>query len=85
MYIHAKKQFSKDLRILLENYEAKQQDMILTGDFNEKVGDNYNEFTQLMLDIEFTDVHSYKHGFDYNIVTWDCGSNVLIISSLTLD
>ena len=73
-HTHPKKRFVKDLRILLENAKAKRQDIIMTGDFNEVVGDNYNELTKLMLDMELIDVHSYKHGFDCDIATWARGS-----------
>ena len=76
-YTHPKKRFIKDLRTLLGNAKEKRQDIILTGDFNEDVGDNYNELTQLMLDMELIDFHAFKHGFDCDIATWDRGSRRL--------
>ena len=51
-YINPKKRFVKVLHTLLEKAKAKRQDIILTGDFNEDVGDNYNELTKLMLGME---------------------------------
>ena len=74
-YTHPKKRFINDIRTrtLLENAKAKKPDIILTGDFNEDVGENYNKLTQLIFDMELIDVHAYKHGFDCDIATWARG------------
>ena len=74
MYIYPKKWFVKDLHTLIENAKSKLQDIILTGDINEDVAENYNELTQLMMDMELIDVHAYKHGFDCEISTYARGS-----------
>ena len=76
-YTNPKKRFVKDLSTILENAKAKRQDIILTGDFNEYVGENYNKLTQLMLDMELIDFHAFKHGFDCDIATWARGSQRL--------
>ena len=76
-YIHPKKRFLKDLRTLLENAWTKRQDIVLTGDFNDVIGDTHNELTKLFLEMELIDVHAYTHGSNCDISTWTRGSHRL--------
>ena len=76
-YIHPKKHFVKDLRVLLEDAQTKCQYIILTGDFNDVIEDNYIELMKLLLEMELIDVHAYKHGFDCDIATWVHGNRQL--------
>ena len=72
-YIHPKKRFVKDLRLLLEAAKRKRQDILLTGDFNEDMGDNHNDLTQLMIEMDLVDIHAHTHGYDYEIATYTDG------------
>ena len=68
-YIHPKKRFVKYLQMILENARRKRQDILLTGDFKEDMGDDHNNLTKLMLEMELVDIHSHTHGFDCEIAT----------------
>lgn len=45
----------------------------MTRDFNEDMGENHNELMKLLV-MELIDVHLHKHDFDYDVVTYSCGS-----------
>lgn len=45
-------------------------DTILTGDFNDVVGESNNELTQLISDFGIINVHTNKHGFNTDIPTY---------------
>lgn len=65
--INPMKSFVKDLGAMFKNAKQKWQDMILTWDFNEHMGENLNDLSQLILGMELIDVHTHKHRFDCNI------------------
>ena len=48
----------------------RQSDIILTGDFNDVIGDSNNALTMLISDFGLIDVHTNKHGFDTDIPTY---------------
>ena len=68
-YINPKLRFIVDLRTLLKESSAKRQDIIITGDFNDVIGDSYNPLTKLIQEFDLRDVHAFNHGYDYNIAT----------------
>ena len=72
-YIDPKKRFVQDLKILLKEIAASGHDIILTGDFNEIIGDSHNSLTLALLDIGLHDIIALKHGFDTDINTYKRG------------
>ena len=73
-YIDPKLRFIADLRTLLKESSAKRQDIIITGDFNDVIGDSYNLLTKLIQEFDLRDVHAFNHGYDYDITTYFCDS-----------
>ena len=73
-YIDPKKRFVQDLTILLKQVAASGHDIILTGDFNEILGESHNHLTLALLDIGLHDIIALKHGFDTEIATYKRGS-----------
>ena len=73
-YIDPKLCFIADLRLLLKESSAKLQDVIITGDFNDVIGDSFNSLTKLIQEFDLRGVHAFNHGYDYNIATYFCGS-----------
>ena len=62
------------MRLLLKKSSAKRQGIIITGEFNNKIGDSFNPLTRLIQEFDLRDVHTFNHGYDYNIATYFCGS-----------
>ena len=63
----------KDLRSLLQKAVDRQSDIILTGDFNDLIGESNNALTMLISDFGLIDIHTNKHGFDTDIPTYKRG------------
>ena len=66
--------FIADLRLLLKESSAKRQDIIITGDFNDVIGDSFNPLTKLIQQFDLRDVHAFNHGYNYDIATYFRGS-----------
>lgn len=58
----------------MKETSAKRRDIIITGDFNDTIGDSYNPLTRLIQDFDLRDVHAFNHGYDYNIAIYFRGS-----------
>jgi hypothetical protein len=71
-----KKLFIKYLQELVVKARKEDKDTILTGDFNEIVGDDYNGMEKVVLSGNLTDVHSNQHG-TVDITTYTRGSKRL--------
>ena len=72
-YIDPKKRFVKDLRNLLQKAANRQSDIILTGDFNDVIGESNNALMKLISEFGLIDVHSNKHGYDTDLPTYKRG------------
>ena len=72
-YIDPKQRFIRDLKTLLTDVAASGHDIILTGDFNETLGESHDHLTLALLDIGLHDIIAIKHGFDTNIATYKRG------------
>ena len=72
-FINPKKRFLKDLKAVLNTAMERQSDIILTGDFNDVIGDGNNDLTILTSSFDLIDVHANKHGFDHEIATYKRG------------
>ena len=72
-YIDPKKRFVKDLSSLLKAATATGKDIILTGDFNDTIGESHNDLTLALLESGLQDVIAIHHGFDTNIATYKRG------------
>ena len=72
-YIDPKKRFVKDLLSLLKEASATGTDIILTGDFNDTIGESHNDLTLALLEIGLQDVIAIHHGFDTEIATYKRG------------
>jgi hypothetical protein len=57
-----KKLFIKDLAILVTNARKEDKDIILTGDFNELVGDDPRGMSKVLSEGDLTDAHEHQHG-----------------------
>ena len=65
-----KKIFITDLVEVVKKARAEDKDIILTGDFNELVGDNPNQMARVLQEGCLTDVHGHQHGeVDINTYT----------------
>ena len=51
----------------------RQSEIILTGDFNEVIGDDNNKITELIIKSNLIDVHADRHGFEYDFATYKRG------------
>jgi endonuclease/exonuclease/phosphatase family metal-dependent hydrolase len=55
---------------LVKQARVTDKDIILTGDFNELVGDNPNQMAKVLQEGCLTDVHGHQHGeVDINAYT----------------
>ena len=72
-YIDPKQRFVTDLLHLLRDASAAGKDIILTGDFNDTIGESHNALTLAILEIGLQDVIAIQHGFDTNIATYKRG------------
>jgi hypothetical protein len=57
-----KKIFISDLIALVTKARAEDKDIILTGDFNELVGDGHTEMAKVLAAGCLTDAHGHQHG-----------------------
>jgi hypothetical protein len=65
-----KKIFIEDLTKLIKNARNEDKDIILTGDFNELVGDDANGMAKVLQAGNLTDAHGHQHGIiDTNTYT----------------
>ena len=69
-----KLRFIADLCTLLKESNGKRQDIVITGDFNDVIGDSFNPLTKLIQEFDLRDVHAFNHGYDYDIATYFRGS-----------
>jgi hypothetical protein len=67
-----KKIFIKDLTALVTEARAADKDIILTGDFNELVGDDPSQMAKVLEAGCLTDVHNHQHG-EVDIKTYTQG------------
>jgi hypothetical protein len=67
-----KKIFINDLMELVKKARKEDKDIILTGDFNELVGDDLNGMATVLTAGGLTDVHSHQHG-EVDITTYTRG------------
>ena len=74
-YIDPKKRFVKDLDILLEDASASDNDIILTGDFNEEIGISQTALTKLCMKHGLIDAMDRRHGVGTTIATYKRGPN----------
>ena len=72
-FIDPKKRFVKDLLSLLKDAFAAGKDIILTGDFNDTIGESHNDLTLALLEIGLQDVIAIRHGFNTDIATYKQG------------
>ena len=71
-----KKIFIEDLTKLVKKARMEDKDIILTGDFNEMVGDDPNEMVKVLSAGGLTDAHSHQHGI-VDITTYTRGTKRL--------
>jgi hypothetical protein len=57
-----KKLFIADLATLVKKARKEDKDIILTGDFNELVGDDPRGMLKVLSEGDLTDAHEYQHG-----------------------
>jgi hypothetical protein len=67
-----KKIFINDLAELVRKTRKEDKDIILTGDFNELVGDDPNGMAKVLAAGDLTDAHSHQHGI-VDITTYTRG------------
>ena len=68
----------KDLRTLLKKAVNRQSDIIiLTGDFNDVIGESNNALAKLFSEFGFIDVHFNKHRYNTDISTHKRGPRQL--------
>jgi endonuclease/exonuclease/phosphatase family metal-dependent hydrolase len=67
-----KRLFIEDLIELIAEAKKEDKDIILTGDFNELVGDDSNGMTKVLSAGCLTDAHGYQHGI-VDITTYTRG------------
>jgi exonuclease III len=71
-----KKIFIADLIEVITKARASDKDIILTGDFNELVGDDPNMTAKVLMAGSLTDVHGHQHG-DVDITAYTQGQKRL--------
>jgi hypothetical protein len=71
-----KKIFIEDLTKLVKKARMEEKDIILTGDFNEMVGDDPNGMVKVLSAGGLTDAHSHQHGI-VDITTYTRGTKRL--------
>jgi endonuclease/exonuclease/phosphatase family metal-dependent hydrolase len=57
-----KKIFIEDLSAMVRKARKDDKDIILTGDFNELVGDNPRGMSKVLTSGDLTDAHGHQHG-----------------------
>ena len=72
-FIDPKKRFVQDLSRLLQDASNAGTDIILTGDFNDTIGESHNALTLALLEIGLQDAIAIQHGFTTNIATYKRG------------
>ena len=72
-YTDPKGRFIKDLRTILQKATIRQSDIILTGDFNDEIGDGNNKLTLLLSEFDLTDAHAHKHGYNTKLTSYKRG------------
>jgi hypothetical protein len=77
-----KKIFITDLVKVVKQARAKDKDIILTGDFNELVGDDPNQMAKVLQEGCLTDVYRHQHG-EVDINTYTQGHKRLDMSFVT--
>jgi hypothetical protein len=68
--------FINDLTVLIKKARKEDKDIILTGDFNELVGDDPRGMTKVLVAGDLTDAHEHQHG-TVDISTYTRGSKRL--------
>jgi hypothetical protein len=68
--------FIDDLTVLITKARKEDKDIILTGDFNEMVGDNPKGMAKVLLAGGLTDAHEHQHG-QVDITTYTRGTRRL--------
>ena len=63
-------QFITGLTKVINKAVSEDKDIILTGDFNEMVGENPKMMAKVLLAGNLVDVHEVKHGNECNIATF---------------
>jgi exonuclease III len=53
--------FQRDLRQFLRNIQQPEHDILILGDFNERLGENLNGTAQLAAEFNLTDIFSIQH------------------------
>ena len=72
-YIDPKQRFVTDLLSLLTDASNAGKDIILTGDFNDTIGESHNDLTLAILTIGLQDVIAIQLGFHTDIATYKRG------------
>jgi hypothetical protein len=67
-----KKIFIDNLAAMVKKARKEDKDIILTGDFNELVGDNSRGMSTVLSAGDLTDVHGHQHGI-IDITTYTRG------------
>ncbi|OEU11118.1 hypothetical protein FRACYDRAFT_246229 [Fragilariopsis cylindrus CCMP1102] len=71
-----KQLFIDDLTALVKQARLEDKDIILTGDFNELVGDDHRGMTKVLSAGSLTDAHEHQHG-TVDITTYTRGTKLL--------
>ena len=61
----------------MRTHLADKNDIILTGDFNDEIGNKYGDLTQMIEALGLIDIYSYRHGFESEVSTYNRGSTRL--------
>ena len=69
--------FYNNLTKLVRYHLADKRDIFLTGDFNDEIGNKYDDLTQMIEALGLIDIYSYWHGFDSEVGTYNRGSKQL--------
>ena len=59
-----------------------KKDIILTGDFNDEIGNKYDEVTQIIESLGLVDIYCYRHGFESDVRTYNRGSEHILFEIL---
>jgi hypothetical protein len=83
-----RKQFITDLTVEIKKWQQAGADIILGGDFNERLGETQDGLAHLVTQCGLADVHTSNHGTDGKPNTYSRGSKQLdyiFVSPLILD
>jgi hypothetical protein len=83
-----RKQFITDLTIEIKKWQQAGADIILGGDFNERLGDTQDGLAQLVTQCGLVDVHASNHGVQAEPNTYSRGSkriDYIFVSPSILD